>query len=281
MLDPTLKMGAVTLKVRDLAKVADFYEQVIGLRVRERSATTAELGTESLPLVRLMQVDQGQFNRNGTGLYHLAVRVPTRHDLAHWLRQYVDKGNPYWQGASDHGVSEALYLSDPEGNGIEVYRDLPRDDWPRLQDGRADIVTERLDLNQLVSETPSRPWEGVPDGTDMGHVHLKVNDVRNAHRFYVDVFGFDEIMNFRDTALFVSAGGYHHHLGLNTWHSKGAPRRQAGEYGLAEYEIVVADSAERDRIVARLEAADYADLSLNDGVEVIDPAGILFKVNTD
>ncbi len=189
-----------------------------------------------------------------TGLYHFAILVPTRRDLAVALVRLAQGG---WQldGASDHLVSEALYLSDPDGNGIEIYRDRPRAEWRRGPDGQLSMATLPLDLDDLLGELQTAPVDPVgdaqmPDGTRIGHVHLQVAELEQTEAFYAGVLGFDVMVRGYPGALFVAAGGYHHHVGLNTWHSRGGSTPPSGGIGLRAYELKLGDcrgARRRDR----------------------------------
>jgi catechol 2,3-dioxygenase len=279
-INPATTMGPVTLKVVNLAELTGFYRDVVGLRVKAEQAGQVTLGTKSRTLVILRQVDAHPPAPYAPGLYHLALRVPSRAALGHWLRHYVELNGPYWQGASDHGVSDALYLADPEGNGIEITCDSPRDTWRYHPDGELVMGVDPLDLDALLTEAPQSPWQGIDPATDMGHVHLKVSDIDQARAFYVDLFGFELQAAFQDSALFVSAGGYHHHVGLNTWHSRGRPPAAAAAPGLAEFMIRLPDAAEQQRLVTRLGQAGYALDEAGQDALVRDPAGNRIRLHT-
>jgi catechol 2,3-dioxygenase len=204
-----------------------------------------------------------------TGLYHFAVLVPTRSDLARSLRRIAEQRYPI-QGAADHLVSEAVYLADPDGNGIEIYRDRPREEWPRVA-GNIQMATDPLDLYALLGEAEGAPGDGrLPAGTRIGHMHLQIADLAAAERFYVDVLGLDIVVRM-PSALFVSAGGYHHHLGLNTWQSRGGSPAPAGSAGLRYFSIRVPDAAELERVTSRLEQAGLSVEQTDGAVVVADP----------
>lgn len=270
-LDPATTVGTVTLGVADLEMMARYYQQVIGLTPLERTAQTVALGMDGHALVRLEARPGGKRIPGAPGLYHLALLLPTRQDLGHWLKHFVTVQNRMIDGASDHLVSEALYLSDPEGNGIEIYRDRPRDTW-EYSANRIKMATLPLDLPALVAEAPDAPFTGMPTGMRMGHVHLQVDDVAKALRFYCHGVGFDLMMEM-PSAGFVSAGKYHHHLGMNVWHSKGAAPSPAGSLGLIQYEIVLPTEAARDAVLSRLDNRHYGTEQTAAGPLVRDPAG--------
>ena len=245
-IDPATRMGAVTLTVADLDALAAFYRHTIGLEEQRREGVTVELGApgSAEPLVRLVGDPAAPPRPNRTtGLFHLAVLVPSRAELARALNRVQAAG---WRftGASDHLVSEALYLDDPEGNGIEIYRDRPREEWSRDADGNLRMATLPMDVEGVLgSAEPGDAGVGMPEGTTIGHVHLQVRSIPEADDFYTGALGFDATVRGYPGALFVSAGGYHHHLGLNTWAGEGAPPPPPGARGLRSYEIVLAGRA--------------------------------------
>lgn len=278
-LHPDTTIGPVSLKVQNLAHLRSFYERIVGLHVHEATADCALLGTETAVLLQLVRGGNGRFLPKTTGLYHLALRVPSRADLGHWLRHYAQRGAPHWQGGSDHGVSDALYLSDPEGNGIEITSDHPRRRWTFDASGQIVALLHRLDLDALIQAAPQTRWHGLPAGTDVGHVHLKVNNLAAARAFYVDLLGFGVQTAYQNSALFLAAGGYHHHIGLNTWQSLGAAAPPPDAYGLAEVAIRLPDTAVLTPICARLAAAAYPHtIAANGDCLVQDPAGLALRL---
>ena len=269
-------MGTVTLTVGDLDAQAAFYGRAIGLQEQRRDGDVVELGAEDAdePLVRLVaDRDAPPRPPRTTGLFHLAVLVPSRAELARALNRVQGSG---WQftGASDHLVSEALYLDDPEGNGIEIYRDRPRDEWTYRPGGGLQMATLPLDVEGVLgSVPPGDTGEGMPAGTTMGHVHLQVRSIPEADDFYTGGIGFDAVVRGYPGALFVSAGGYHHHLGLNTWAGEGAAAPPVGARGLRFFEIVLPDAAALQDATAGVEAAGIT-LEREDGATaVVDPSG--------
>jgi catechol 2,3-dioxygenase len=236
-------IGRVRLRVADLPRVRDYYERTIGLRALDADGDTVTLGADA-PLVELVGDPDAQPAPPGsTGLFHLAILVPSRPELARAIRRVAESGGRF-SGASDHFVSEALYLRDPEGNGIEIYRDRPREEWEYEPDGELRMGTVALDLQDVVAEMPSDGDRGMPDGTVMGHVHLHVSDLGEAEAFYVDRLGLDVTVRSYPGALFVSYDGYHHHLGLNTWQGAHGPAPPPGSRGLIDYELFVPDVPE-------------------------------------
>ena len=274
-------LGAVSLTVSDLARSRAFYETALGLGVREADEGALAFGVPGGgDLVRLYgDASAPALDRRATGLYHLAILFPTRLDLAHALARLAEA---HWSldGVADHLVSEALYLSDPDGNGIELYRDRPRDEW-RYADGQLEMATLPLDLRGLADGLTAAdgPQPAAPAGTVIGHVHLQVANIPDAEAFYHGVLGFDVMTRGYPGALFVSAGGYHHHLGLNTWHSAGSGPAAPGTVGLRSYEVVLPDRAELDRVLDRVRAAGLpVDGSAEGPAAVRDPSGNLVVV---
>ena len=272
-IDPATTLGPVTLTVADLERGRSFYERAIGLRPVEQTGDTVLLGSdEKTPLVELAgRPDAPPRPRGATGLFHLAVLVPSRRELARAVRRVVSAG---WRftGASDHLVSEAFYLDDPEGNGIEIYRDRPREEWP-YADGALQMATEPVDFEGVMAELPSEETDGgAPAGTRIGHVHLQVSDLAAADRFYHGVLGFDVTVRGYPGALFVSAGGYHHHVGLNTWGTSGGPPPPRDARGLRRFEVVVPDGDELERASGRIADAGIEVEADERGVVVADPS---------
>jgi catechol 2,3-dioxygenase len=235
-LDPRTDIGHVHLKVADLERVEAFYRDAIGLEVQQRDERSSFLGAggyhHHVGLNTWFSLGAPPAPRSAPGLYHTALRYPTRAALAGALVRLREHAVAL-TGASDHGVSEALYLRDPEGNGIELYWDRPREEWPRSADGSPAMFTEPFDVASLLAEAPA---DGDVD-LDVGHVHLKVGDVSRAQRFYGDVVGLDVIVRLGDEAIFLSAGGYHHHVGANTWESRGGAPAPPGSPGLFHHAI--------------------------------------------
>ena len=272
---PDTDVGAVRLTVSDLARSRGFYERAIGLRATDRDDGTLALGVDgAAPLIELTgDAAASPRPRRAAGLFHLAVLMPSRRDLAVALRRLVDARVPL-DGASDHLVSEALYLHDPDGNGIEIYRDRSREQWPHVN-GSLEMATLPLDLDDLVTDLPPASAKDAfaPPGTRMGHVHLQVSDLDQAEAFYSGVLGFDVMVKGYAGALFVSAGGYHHHLGLNTWQSLGAGAPPPGTIGLRSFDVVLPDTEEFERVLERVNAAGLASERNHSSAIVNDPSG--------
>ena len=275
-IDPNTSLRNVELVVGDLDAQADFYRDAIGLRELTRGNGVAELGAPDGdgPLVTLIERPDAPLRPRGTtGLFHLALLVPDRPDLARALNRVTATGHRF-TGASDHLVSEALYLDDPEGNGIEIYRDRPREEWARV-DGQLQMATLPLDIEGVLATAPAGDaGDGMAAGTRLGHVHLQVASIPAADAFYVGGIGFDPTVRRYPGALFVSAGGYHHHLGLNTWAGEGAPAPPPGARGLRSYTIVLPDETALRGTLAVAAAAGIAAGEDEDGRTVVDdPSG--------
>jgi catechol 2,3-dioxygenase len=274
----TLQLGQVSLQVADLDRSLDYYQRVLGLRVLRRTESEATLAAhgDDTPLVRLRERPGAQpVPRQGLlGLYHFAILLPDRAALGRFvahLAQIAERA-----GASDHLVSEALYLRDPDGLGIEVYTDRPRSAW-RTDRGQIVMATEPLDLAAVVAAGRGEPWAGMPAGTRMGHVHLHVGDIEEASRFYHEALGLDRMVWSYPGALFLAAGGYHHHLGLNTWAGPGARPASDQDARLLEWRIAL-PAAQAARARASLEAAGHAVTAADGGWQATDPWGTALTV---
>ena len=287
MMDTTMEtihsqtqIGLVSLTVANFGRSLPYYERNIGLKLLRREGNVALLGTAERPLLELVEQPDATLPRGTTGLYHFALLVPSRLVLAKTFKNLVDTETPLG-GFSDHGVSEAIYLSDPDGNGIEIYRDRPRHEWPR-QNGRLQITTLPLDLQNLIGELNGRSpqWQGLQPDTKMGHIHLHIRDLNEAENFYTKVLGFEHVSRYGTTAGFVSAGGYHHHIGLNTWAGQGVSAPPRGAVGLRYYQIIVPSQTALDPIKKRLIESNVSVESCDEGLSLHDPSqnGIILKV---
>jgi len=254
-LPPATHIGAVRLQVADIARSLGYYERVLGLRVVRRDesgVTLAPVGSES-PLLELRERPGARPHpkRGQLGLFHFAILLPDRASLGRFVRHLSDIGA--YAGMSDHLVSEAIYLTDPDGLGIEVYADRPRDQWTYA--GRElQMATIPLNVQDLVAAGGTERWSGMPNGTTIGHVHLHVGDLEQAATFYHEALGFDKVVWSYPGALFLSAGGYHHHLGTNTW-AAGALAAEEDDARLVEWELVLPDAASVSAAGASVEAA--------------------------
>ena len=266
-------LGAVHLTVSDLTRSLAYYEAAVGLKVREQEERGASLGAGAPAPLGLVAAPGARPAAGFTGLYHFALLVPRRPDLAVWLAHAARDRVPL-TGLSDHFVSEALYLSDPDGHGIEIYWDRPREHWEGQVAAR--MTTLPLDVDSLFGELDdprSAPFAGLPPGTVIGHVHFKVAEIPATVAFYRDVLGFGLMAQLGRQAAFLGAGGYHHHVGANTWESRGSPAPPPGTAALRRATIVLPGDAERDRVLERLERHGHTPDPSAAGPIVRDPSG--------
>ena len=280
LLPDALRLGPVRLQVRDLPTSLDYYTTVLGLRPNRTSDTTAALhaSDDPEPLVELVeQPDTAPLHANSRlGLYHFALLLPDRPALGRFLAHLARTGTR--MGASDHLVSEALYLHDPDGLGIEVYADRPRSEW-REVGGQLVMATEPLDSASVLAAAHDEPWMGMPAGTTMGHMHLHVGDVDTASRFYHEALGLDRTVWSYPGALFLSAGGYHHHLGLNTW-ARNAPLASDRDAKLLEWRIVLPTVDDARAAAARIESAGHTVEESDGSWRIADPWGTTLRLTS-
>lgn len=274
-------VGPVTLAVADLRRSEQFYSEVLGLRVHGRGEGRLALGAGGArPILQLAEQPGARPKpARATGLYHFAILVPSRLALARSLRRLAEQRYPL-SGASDHLVSEALYLDDPDGNGIEIYRDRPRDEWPHS--GReVRMAVDPLDIDGVLGELAhdNRPWGGIEPGTTLGHMHLHVADIGAAEAFYCGVLGFEVMQRFGGSALFVAAGGYHHHIGLNIWAGAGAPPAPPESAGLRHFVVQLPSQPALDEVLERVRADGLAPEQTEAGWLLRDPSsnGVLLE----
>lgn len=273
-----LRIGATALTVRDLDRVSGYYRSLLGLAEIDRTADTVQLGAGGVPFLTLEHRPYFKpDDPRAAGLYHNAFLMPTRVDLARWIQHIIKHRVPV-SGASDHEVSEAIYLDDPEGNGVEVYCDRPASSW-RWQDNLVAMVTEPLDVGAILQELDDKtlPYGTAPGGLRVGHIHLHVGDVGKAEEFYSGVLGLDVVRR-RGGATFMSTGGYHHHVGANTWRSPGAGLRDPERAGLSWFAFEAEDDRAHDALVARLEAAGVPTTTAGSGLEFADPWGTRIRL---
>jgi catechol 2,3-dioxygenase len=267
------RVGAVHLTVADLDRSLDYYRRAVGLQEHGREDGHARLGAGGEDLLVLYEEPGAKPAPQHTGLFHFALLLPSRVDLARWLVHAAEE-QVALSGMSDHLVSEAIYLRDPDWHGIEIYRDRPRSDW-QTEGGRIAMDTLPLDVHSLLGSLDGGepPFERLPRDTGMGHVHLQVADVASTEDFYSGVLGFDITAHLGDQATFVSAGGYHHHIGGNTWNSRGATPPPPGAAALRHAEVVVPDDAELQRVAGRVaDAGQEPEPQADGGVLVRDPS---------
>jgi catechol 2,3-dioxygenase len=279
-----VRLGPVSLQIADLGVSLDFYIHVIGFALHSRSEKggqrRARLGTpDGQVLLELREKKGARYapHRGRLGLYHFAVLLPTRADLGRFLRHALDLG--VHVGQSDHHFSEATYLVDPDGLSIEVYRDRPRDAWRVTEHGEIIGGGNPLDLTALMRAAGDTLWQGLPVGTTLGHLHFYVGDLGEAARFYHDGLGFPKMTWTFPTALFLGAGGYHHHLGLNTWAAGSAPSGD-DDARLLTWDLLLPDGAVVDHTARSLRAAGFEVTPAPDGLLSSDPWGITVRLRT-
>ncbi len=284
---PNLYTSHVQLKVSDLERSVEYYTAIIGFQVLNQTEDTAYLtvdGTSSL--ISLVEVRNAISPQGFTGLYHFALLLPTRKDLGNIVQHFIQHNVRI--GAADHDVSEALYLNDPDGNGIEIYIDRPEQEWTWTHDGHVHMTTEQLDFQPILAEADGN-WIGLPAGTVMGHIHLSVSDLSKTEDFYTNVLDYQVACRYGGQALFISTGHYHHHIGLNTWQSNGRPALPDHAAGLKSYTVVLKDEAYAVSVRDRLQAAGmlvehYAEGPLYGGKQLfstVDPNGIRIIFTTE
>ncbi|RKE85912.1 VOC family protein [Rhizobium sp. AG855] len=266
-------VGQAHLVAADLDLLTRYYQQVLGLERLEDSASGVVLGAGGKPLLTLTtRGDAARAPRNAAGLFHNAFLMPNREELAHWLAHAAHLGVQF-DGASDHLVSEAIYLTDPEGNGIEVYRDRSPDEWRYHADGTVEMATNRLDLQALYEAAPKTAWAGLAPNAAIGHIHLQVGNVPEADRFYEGILGLKKMASYPGASFFAS-GAYHHHIAANVWNSRNATARTGAMTGLNDYALVFNDQQMLAGILATLDAQEIRVDRLDEGYRLLDPWGI-------
>lgn len=277
---PVTFVSQVNLKVQSLERSLAFYQEVIGFKVYEKTDKSAKLTADGKTVLLSIEQPSDVTPKKGrtTGLYHYALLLPERTDLANILKHLLQTGYPL-QGASDHLVSEALYLADPDGNGIEIYTDRPASKWD-WNSGQVVMATEALDAEDLLAEGADQSWNGLPKGTVMGHIHLHVAELAKTEEFYTKGLGFEVVSRYGPQALFISSGKYHHHIGLNTWNGVGAPKPADNSVGLESYTMVLPDEANLKNTVARLKEIE-APVEEEKGIFITeDPSGNRIRLET-
>jgi catechol 2,3-dioxygenase len=271
-IDPQTRIGALTLRVADLEPSLQFYQKVLGMHVHQQQDGQVWLGPQGGQAMLCLQAAPGapRPGRHTTGLYHVAYLYPSRQALGNALRRLVTTRWPL-HGFADHLVSEAIYLSDPEGNGIELYRDRPRSEW-RYNNGQIAMATDPLDVDGVLAEASESPEEHMPSGTGIGHIHLKVADTSQAEAFYCQTLGFTLMARYGPSASFASAGGYHHHIGMNTWSSAGGTPPAPEATGLAYYQVLLPNPTVLEETLSRLDEAGIPAQEFENGWLVRDPS---------
>lgn len=279
VLPQELEIGRVQIRVSNLEKSLDFYQKVVGLQILRQHGREAEMTADGKQvLLVLREIEEARILRRNSaaGLYHFAILLPDRSSLGLVLRNLIASGIHVGQG--DHLVSEALYIEDPDNNGIELYRDRPRDTWKYEAGGHVVMTTDPVDVEGLLAASEGLSWTGLPAGTVIGHVHFHVGDLAEAKRFYVDALGFQVMANYGAAAMFVSAGGYHHHMGLNTWAGQGAPAAPANAAGIDYFTLLLPDSQAVQEVAERVKQAGYPVEEADGIVTLKDPWNIGIKL---
>jgi catechol 2,3-dioxygenase len=274
---PNIYVNEIVLKVSDLDRSIKFYTEIMGfsiLKVQDREVVFTADGFN--PIITIIELEDAiPKPPRRTGLYHFAILLPSRYYLGLFLKNLKDKWYPIIGGAN-HGVSEAVYLEDPDDNGIEVYRDIEPSKWDKRGD-RINMVTEPLDYDEIIAETGDDKWNKTPLTTIIGHIHLHVGDLEKAKDFYMQGLGFDLIMEAGNSAIFLSSGGYHHHIGLNIWNGRNAPPLPADSVGMKYYTIHFPDEKAREERIKKLEDLRYEVIKENEDIFAKDPSENLIK----
>ncbi|AGL48393.1 VOC family protein [Streptococcus suis] len=277
MYNSQFELGLVALNVRNLELQSLFYQQVLGLQVLTENSKQIDLGVGKTTLVRLIQTEQKGEVSHSYGLYHLAIVLPSREDLGTIFRHFIDNKVPL-QGASDHGYSEAIYLADTEGNGIEIYRDLPKDSWDVRPDGRIIGITEPMDAETIyaLGKKADAAYQ-MPAGSRMGHVHLSVRESAASSRFYQEVLAIEDKFSV-PSAAWLASGDYHHHLAVNEWGGKNLKTRQEGMPGLSYYTVIYSNQEAFEATLNRAIAANLKIERMNSSAAFVDIDGIKTKL---
>ncbi len=263
-----MHIHSIQLLIQHIPRSLAFYQDILGFHVIFQDDHQVQLSADGKsPIITLIKDDHALPLSITQGLYHAAILLPSRSALADVIQQLADKRYPI-SGASDHGVSEAIYLDDPDGNGLEIYRDRPKDEWPS-QDGHLDMYTKSLDLNDLMNHRSNQPYQSIDAHAIIGHLHFHVPHLKQAEDFYCKALGFTPMLLFMKSALFISDGGYHHHLGLNTWNGD-APLRKERQVGLIGYELMVPQACYVD-FINRLRDAHISLIVEDDIRYLMDP----------
>jgi catechol 2,3-dioxygenase len=278
----TTHLGEVSLRISNLDRSIQFYTEVVGLKLLERSDKVATLTADGKQsLLRLEQLTDAVTMpvRSTSGLYHFAILLPDRKSLGLALRNLAESGIEIGQG--DHLVSEAFYISDPDQNGIEIYADRARDTWKRDADNNYIMSSDPVDVESLFALATNEPWQGLPAGTVIGHVHFHVRSLEESRRFYTGVLGFDIVGNFANmSALFVSAGGYHHHIGLNIWAGTGAPVNPANATGIDYFTIIYDGKEQLEQAIEQLRQSNTSIEQQGKDWFTVDPQNIRIRLTS-
>lgn len=270
--EPITFVGQVNLKVQNLERSLAFYQEVIGFRVLEQTERSANLTADGKTVLLSIQQPNHVVPKQGrtTGLYHFALLLPRRSDLAKIVQYFMEIGLHF--GSSDHLVSEALYLSDPDGNGIEIYIDRDPSEWD-WEHGEVEMAVDPLNFTDLLAGGKQQPWKGLPAETVIGHIHLHVSELEKTEEFYIKGLGFEVVNRYGTKALFISDSKYHHHIALNTWNGLGAPRPSPNSVGLESFTLMLPNEEKRNKIIAQLKNIGASVTKENDSFVTSDPSG--------
>ena len=271
--EPITFVGQVNLKVENLERSLTFYQEIIGFKLLEQTDKTANLTADGKTvLLSIEQPDNVIPKQQRTiGLYHFALLLPKRSDLGKILKHFLQVGYPL-QGAADHYVSEAIYLADPDGNGIEIYSDRAPSEWT-WNNNEVVMPSEELDAEDLLAKAQGDLWNGLPVDTLMGHIHLHVSDLEKNKEFYIDGLGFEVVSRYGNHALFISDGKYHHHIALNLWNGVGAPQPSDNSVGLESFTLMIPNEEIRRKIIEQLKNIGSSVTEENDSFIASDPSG--------
>ncbi|WHY87114.1 VOC family protein [Neobacillus novalis] len=270
--EPITFVGQVNLKVQNFERSLAFYQEVIGFKALEQTDRSANLTADGKTVLLSIEQPNNVVPKKGrtTGLYHYALLLPKRSDLAKIVRHFLEIGLQF--GSSDHLVSEALYLSDPDGNGIEIYIDRDPSEWV-WENGKVDMAVDPLNFPDLLAEGKQQSWKGLPAGTVMGHIHLHVSELKKTEEFYIMGLGFEVVNRYGAQALFISDGKYHHHIGLNTWNGVGAPTPAPNSVGLESFTLMLPNEDKRNKIIVQLKNIGASVTEEKGSFVTSDPSG--------
>ncbi|WMM24479.1 VOC family protein [Tissierella sp. MB52-C2] len=275
---PNIFVNHIVLKVVDVKRTVEFYTEIMGLKILDRREKEVILTADGVnPIVTIVEPDNAipKLPRR-TGIYHFALLLPSRFHLGLFLKHLREKSYPIIGGAH-HGVSEAIYLEDPDGNGIEVYRDIDSEEWKR-KENQVEMVTDPLDYDSIILDAGEGKWDKIPKETIIGHIHLHVGDLDEAKKFYCDGLGFDLVMKLANSALFISSGGYHHHIGLNIWNGKNSLALPDNAAGMKYYSIIFPGIDVRENTINNLRNLGYDVIREDNNIFTKDPSTNLIKL---
>ncbi|WP_462225999.1 VOC family protein [Alkalibacterium sp.] len=279
-IDKNMSLGPATLIVKDLRLMKDFYLDKVGLTELNKTSQTIVLGVKNRPLIILKERTEESSSEQKAGLFHTAFLLPERSDLGNILYKLLTEETPV-SGASDHGYSEAIYLQDPEGNGIEIYRDKPKEKWTIQSDGRIPGVTKEMDGEGVLNSRKNDTTQQMPEGTVIGHMHLSVRNLDETQQFYSDVLGMSLKDYFGSQARFLAGGGYHHHIGSNTWAGSGLTVRNKEDLGLQSLTIHLSSAEKINELRTHLETNQIEFNEIEEAIELKDPNGIIVRITVE